>query len=80
MPVQPKSAYVLFLCSCYLLSTPATQCQVQLEVAPPAKSDTYAVTLDGGKERVQRREVASANFRISGVDLVSRVIAYDGIL
>jgi hypothetical protein len=54
-----------------LLPTPAAQRLVQPEVAPPSKSDTYAVTLSGKKERVQRREVASANFRISGVDLAS---------
>lgn len=45
--------------------------QAQSEVAPPAKSDTYAVDEAGKKYRLQHREVAATNFRISGVDLAS---------
>ncbi|HET9741585.1 MAG TPA: hypothetical protein VFQ00_02445 [Terriglobales bacterium] len=43
----------------------------QNDVAPPAKSDSYSVKADGEKERLQHRDLASANFRISGVDLAS---------
>lgn len=43
--------------------------QTKPEVAPPAKSDTFATSADGKKYRIQRREVAGTNFRISGVDL-----------
>lgn len=48
-----------------------THCQTKPEVAPPAKSDTYAIGDSGKKYRVQHREVAGTNFRISGVDLAS---------
>lgn len=71
MLVQPKSAYAPFLCLCFFLSTAVPRQQVPPDVTPPAKSDTYAVTIAGTKQRVQRRQIASANFRISGVDLAS---------
>jgi len=72
MPMSSgQSAYAPFLWSCLLISTFVTKSQVQREVAPPAKSDRYAVTAEGKKERVQHGEIASANFRISGVDLAS---------
>ena len=45
---------------------------MQPEVAPPAKTDTYAVTNNGKKLRVQHREIAGTNFRISGMDLASK--------
>jgi hypothetical protein len=70
MPIRPShSAYALVLCYCLLIPRIAMQGQVQPEVAPPAKSDTYGTAADGRKERIQHRELASANFRISGVDL-----------
>lgn len=70
MLVQPTSACALFLCSFSLLA-PALRHQVRSEVAPPSKSDTYALAVSGEKERVQHREVARGNFRISGVDVAS---------
>jgi hypothetical protein len=45
---------------------------MQPEVAPPAKSDTYAVANNGKKLRVQHREIPRTNFQISGVDLASK--------
>ena len=65
------AAYAVFLCVFLLISIVSIHGQTQPEVAPPAKSDTYAVTADGKKLRVQNREVAGTNFRISGVDLAS---------
>src|SRR5215472_4186330 len=69
MPVRPKCTCALFF-FWLLLPIPAP-CQVQSEVAPPSKTDTYAVADDGTKTRIQHREVANTNFRISGVDLAS---------
>lgn len=71
MSVQSPSACALFLCCFFSLLAPVPQHQSQSEVAPPSKSDTYAVAVSGEKERAQHREVARANFRISGVDLAS---------
>lgn len=72
MSTKPgKSAYFLLLCSCSLIFAPGAHGQVQREVAPPAKSDTYAIADDGVKVRIQRRQIANSNFRISGVDLAS---------
>jgi hypothetical protein len=69
---KPKrSALVLFLCLFLLISNVSIHGQTQSEVAPPSKSDTYAVTVDGKKLRVQHREIAGTNFRISGVDLAT---------
>lgn len=70
MPINSVQFCVLCLCS-WLLPAFVPQGQVQRELAPPAKSDTYSVADDGTKMRVQHREVASTNFRISGVDLTS---------
>lgn len=39
------------------------------QVAPPAKTDSFAVDDSGRRVRVQNREVAGTNFQISGVDL-----------
>jgi len=73
MPIRQKpkrGAFAVFLCL-FLLIIPIASIhgQTQSEVAPPAKSDTYATTYDGKKERIQHRELARANFRISSVDL-----------
>lgn len=66
-----RAAYAVFLCFFLLILVVSLHGQTQPEVAPTAKSDTYAVTADGKKLRVQNREVAGTNFRISGVDLAS---------
>jgi hypothetical protein len=74
-PIQQepnRSGHVLFLCLFVLFPIVSIHGQSQSEVAPPAKSDTYAVTVDGKKLRVQHREIEAANFRISGVDLASK--------
>jgi hypothetical protein len=73
-PIQQGSnltTYGLFLCLFLLIPIASIHGQTQPEVAPPAKTDTYAVTVDGKKLRIQNREVAETNFRISGVDLAS---------
>jgi hypothetical protein len=41
------------------------------EIAPPAKSDSYAEDEKGRKIRVQQREVPGTNFKIAGVDLAA---------
>ena len=74
-PIKQKpnrSVYAVFLCFFVLVPTVSIRGQMQPEVAPPAKSDTYAVTENGKKLRVQHREIAGTNFRISEVDLASR--------
>jgi hypothetical protein len=45
--------------------------QEKPQVAPPAKSDSYAKDENGRKFRVQHREVAGTNFQIAGVDLTA---------
>jgi len=71
LPKQNRAAFVVFTCLSLLILIASIHGQTQSEVAPPAKSDTSAVTADGKKLRVQNREVAGTNFRISGVDLAS---------
>jgi len=73
-PIQQepnRAAYAVFLWLFLLIPIVSIDGQTQPKIAPPAKSDTYAVTADGKKLRVQNREVAGTNFRISGVDLAS---------
>ncbi|SRR5712691_5952748 len=73
-PIQQepnRAAYAVFLSLFSLIPIVSIDGQTQPKVAPPAKSDSYAVTVDGKKLRVQNREVAGTNFRISGVDLAS---------
>ena len=66
-----RPAYKAFLFFFLLIPVASIDGQNQAVVAPPSKSDTYAVDESGKKVRVQRREVAGTNFRISGVDLAS---------
>ena len=42
-----QAAYALFLCSYLLFPRAAMPGQVQPEMAPPTKSDSYAITEDG---------------------------------
>src|SRR5580704_4763388 len=67
-----RRANAMFLSLFVLFPIVSLHSQTQPKVAPPARSDTYAVTADGKKLRVQNREVARTNFRIAGVDLASR--------
>lgn len=66
---QQRAACVVFLCVVLLIPILRTNGQTQPLVAPPSKSDTYAVDQNGKKSRVQHREIAGTNFRISGVGL-----------
>jgi hypothetical protein len=45
--------------------------QANSGVAPPRKSDSFAVTENGRKVRVQRGELPAGNFQIAGIDLAS---------
>jgi hypothetical protein len=74
-PIKQKpnrTVYAVLLCFFVLGPIVSIRGQMQPAVAPPAKSDTYAVTNNGKKLRVQHREIAGTNFRISGVDLASK--------
>jgi hypothetical protein len=51
--------------------------QDKRQVAPQAKSDSFAIDDNGRKIRVQNREVAGANFKIVGVDLAARAEVLD---
>ena len=68
-PLTKKNAALLLLC--IVIATPNVRLngQDKPQVAPPAKSDSYATDELGRKIRVQHREVAGTNFQIAGVDL-----------
>lgn len=66
-----RAALALFLPLLVFITNASIHGQTQSEVAPPSKSDTYAESIDGRKLRVQHREIAGTNFRISGVDLAT---------
>jgi hypothetical protein len=51
--------------------------QSNLGVAPPRKSDTFAVTENGQRLRVQAGELSPGNFRIAGIDLAREQDALD---
>jgi len=67
-----RKSYAACFCLVALIPVVSTHGQMSPEIAPPAKSDTYAVTVDGKRLRVQHREIAGTNFRLSGVDLASK--------
>ncbi len=69
---QCRKAATLFLCLLTPVSVVRLYGQDKPQVAPPAKSDSYATNEHGGKIRIQHREVAGANFQIAGVDLTAR--------
>jgi hypothetical protein len=59
----------LFLCVFVAIPMIRVKGQEKLQVAPPAKSDSYAEDENGRKTRIQHREVPATNFQIAGVDL-----------
>ena len=75
MPISPfarRNAALSFLCIVMAIPIVRLYGQDRPQVAPPAKSDSYATDDHGRKIRVQHREIAAANFQIAGVDLAFR--------
>jgi hypothetical protein len=62
----------LFLCLYTVIPIVSLYGQGKLQVAPPAKTDSYGEDDYGRKIRIQNREVARTNYQIDGVDLAAR--------
>ena len=74
-----KAAVVLILG--ILIAIPIARIcgQSRVQVAPAAKSDSFAQEETGESVRIQQREIPATNFRIAGIDLAATEDPFDQV-